>query len=343
MHKLDFKNYLQLITIALMIFLVSFRGDTRDTFSYVEVYRGLQDFPWSPIEFWNKYSMEWGFGILVGIIKKIGLPVEFQFFAVSLLTFFAISRAAVNFGMSPWSPIPFYLCTFFWVHQLMQIRQGFAISFAFWAISIIIRKSQLGISSALVVIVGVLFHIVSIIPVVVGILLSWFAPRVKAVSNIFWAISIFGTFFAICRYLVTSDLLFLTSRISNYVDSEMYAATRSILEPANLRAIFLTIAFFIWRPSADRPWFKCYLILFGIYVAHLGIRLGFLDFAILSGRIGSALGFAEIFLIPMLIKDRFQNAFLRLVLVCAYFLLHLAIAFLVLVPFLPEDYFRPLP
>jgi hypothetical protein len=84
------------------------------------------------------------------------------------------------------------------------------------------------------------------------------------------------------------------------------------------------------------------MIILGIYIAHLGIRIGFIDIAILSGRIGSALGFSEIFLLPMLIKDQINSRLWRVVLTAGYMLVHLSISLLIFTPYLIEDYFRPL-
>jgi hypothetical protein len=336
------KNALYLLLCAQLTLLVALRGDTRDTFNYLEVYRGLDSFPWSPAEFQDKYFMEWGFGILVSLTKQLAIPPEGLFFIVSALTFLAIAKASKRLGLEPWSTLPFYLCTFFLTQQFMQIRQGLAVAIAFWTISIIIQRPQSWLKAAILTLAGVLFHLVSIVPIAVAIIITRITPAHRNYKNYYWVATIFGTIIGACWLASSTDLFALTNRISNYIGDENFGSARSIAEPANLRAIILTLAFITLRPSADRPWFKAYMMLLGLFIAHLGIRIGFIDIAILSGRIGSALGFSEIFLLPLLIKDQINSRRWRIVLTTSYMLLHLSISLLISVPYLIEDYFRPI-
>jgi hypothetical protein len=322
--------------------LVALRGDTRDTSNYLEVYRGLTSFPWSPAEFQNEYFMEWGFGILASLTKQLGIPPEGLFFIVSALTFLAISRASKTFGLDPWSALPFYLSTFFLTQQFMQIRQGLAVAIAFWAISIIIQRPQSWLKSAVLTIVGVLFHVVSIIPILFAIIITRLTPAHRSYKNWSWASTILGTIIVACWLVSSAGLFELTTRISNYIGDQEFGVARSITDTANLRAVTLTLLFIILRPSADRPWFKAYMVLLSMYIANLGIRIGFIDIAILSGRIGSAFGFSEIFLLPLLIKDCFRTTLLRIAFTAGYMLIHFSVALLILVPYLIEDYFKPI-
>lgn len=327
---------------APLTLLVALRGDTRDTFNYLEVYRGLASFPWSPVEFQDEYFMEWGFGILASLTKQLAIPPEGLFFIVSAITFLAIAKASKKFGLEAWSALPFYICTFFLTQQFMQIRQGLAVAIAFWAISIIIQRPQSWLKVVILALVGALFHLVSIVPIAVAIIVAGITPSHRSYKNWYWAAIILGAIIGVCWIVSSSDLFTLTTRISNYIGDEEFGSERSIADPANLRAIILTLAFIALRPSADCPWFKVYMALLGLYITNLGIRLGFIDIAILSGRIGSALGFSEIFLLPLLIKDKINRRHWRILLTTSYMLLHFSIALSVLVPFLVEDYLRPL-
>jgi hypothetical protein len=270
------------------------------------------------------------------------MPPEGLFFVVSALTFVAIAKASKRLGLEAWSSLPFYLCTFFLTQQFMQIRQGLAVAIAFWAISLIIQRPQSWLKLTILVLAGVLFHVVSIVPIAVAIIFSRLTPILRSYKNWYWAAAILGIIIGACWLVSSSDLFELTTRISNYIGDENYGSERSITDLANLRAIILTLAFITLRPSADRPWFKAYMVLLGLYVANLGFRIGFIDVAILSGRIGSAAGFSEIFLLPLLIKDRINHLQWRIILTTSYMFLHFYIALLALVPFLIEDYVRPL-
>lgn len=336
------KNALYIVLCAPLTLLVALRGDTRDTFNYIEVYRDLTSFPWSPAEFQDEYFMEWGFGILASLSKQLSIPPEGLFFIVSALTFLAISKASKHMGLESWSALPFYLCTFFLTQQFMQIRQGLAVAIAFWAISIIIQRPQSWLRASTLTLLGALFHLVSIVPVVFAIIITRFTPTHRSYKNWCWAAILLGIVIGTCWLASSTGLFELTTRISNYIDDQEFGSARSITDTANLRAMILTLLFIAFRPSSDRPWFKVYIALLGLYIANLGIRIGFIDVAILSGRIGSALGFSEIFLLPLLIKDQVRSTLWRITFTSSYMLLHLFVALLVLVPYLVEDYFRPL-
>lgn len=329
------------LCVALAL-LVALRGDTRDTFQYLDVYRSLSQMPWSPEGFQEQYRMEWGFGLLAGMVKFAGLPPEVLFFIISALTFFAIAKASTAFGLQAWSAMPFYLPTFFLPQQFMQIRQGLAVAFAFWAIGLLIRTQRRWFTAGAISLFGALFHVVSLLPVVVTLLWPQFTRPQRSYKNWIWALVTLTLIIVVCRAISLMDVFALTSRISTYINDEEYGATRSVFELANLRAISMVLAFIAFRPQEDRSWFRAYMLLLGLYVAHLGIRLGFIDFAILSGRLGSSLGFAEIFLLAIIIKDRISRPFWKFIVIGLYMALHLAIALLIQLPFLVDDYFAPL-
>ena len=322
--------------------IVAMRGGTRDTQNYLEVYRSLDEFPWSPVEFQAQHYMEWGYGLLTALVKLAGLPPEVLFFIVSALTFFAVAKASKAFGLEVWSAMPFYLSTFFLPQQFMQIRQGLAVPLAFWAIALLIRSSRSWLLAGAVALTSALFHIVALLSFVVTLVGLRFTPRQRSSTNWFWTLVIFTFTVAVCRVVSSTDTFELTDRIGVYVNSEEYAATRSVFELANIRAILMTLAFIMFRPRDDSSHFHSYMVLLGLYIVHLGIRIGLIDFAIMSGRLGSSLAFAEIFLLPLIFLDRVRQPLWRFTLVGSYMVLHLTISLLNQLPFLIDDYFSPI-
>lgn len=322
--------------------LVALRGDTRDTFQYLDVYRNLSQIPWNPIEFQEQYRMEWGFGLLAGLVKLAELPPEFLFFVISTLTFIAIAKASIAFGLNAWSAMPFYLPTFFLTQQFMQIRQGLAVALAFWAIALLIRSQRRWLAVGSISLTGALFHVVSLVPIVITLVLPRFMPRQRSYKNWFWASITLALVIVLCRTIYSIEIFELTNRISTYVNDEEYGAARSIFEPANLRAIFLTLVFIKFRPQEDQSWFRSYMFLLGMYVVHLGIRIGFIDFAILSGRLATSIGFAEVFLLALLLQYRIRQHILRLIFIGGYMVFHFFVALSIQLPFLFNDYFTPL-
>ena len=336
------KTLLLLLFCLAGVIVVALRGDTRDTFNYVEVFRGLDKFPWDPEQFQQEYFMEWGIGALAGLIRALGMPVQALFIAISALTFLAVAKASTRFGLAPWAAMPFYICTFFLSQQFMQIRQGLAVALSFWAIAYIAQGRRNLHNSGALTVSAVLFHMVSAASILTGFIATFLIPRRRSPQNWLWCALCFCVVYATCKAASSLDLLAATERVSAYIGDEEYGAARSIIDPANIRALLLSLTFIAFRPKEDRPWFFSYMVLLGVYIAHLGIRLGFLDFAILSGRLGSALGFAEIFLLPLMINDLTKNTLYRSLITIAYMMVHFAIALHIQLPFLVEDYLRPL-
>lgn len=330
-----------LMFLCFLAAVVALRGDTRDTSNYVEMYLNLHSFPWSPAAFFETYYMEWGIGVLASVVNNLGLPVEIFFFIISLLTFAAIAKASVEFGLSGWSALPFYLSTFFLVHQLMQIRQGLAIAFAFLFASIIFGRKSLNSLAIISAIVAITFHSVSIVPIFFALSLNYLYIYCKKYFNDFiWFASILAIVVFACYAAIQADVALTMDRVSIYMDNDEQVYSRSLSDPANLRAIILSIILFLFRPSIASGWHRNYMLLLGLYVAHLGIRIGFIDLAILSGRIGASLGFAEIFLLPMMLKENIRNSLNRNLIILIFMVLHFIISVYILVPFLIDDYFR---
>ena len=287
--------------------------------------------------------MDWGFGLLAGLVKIVELPPTFLMFIISAFSFLAISKASQNFGLTTWSPIPFYTSTFFITHQFMQIRQGLSIAIIFLGISYLISSKKKRFRIIVTSMVGWSFHLVSIIPLIFSVVLKRTLPRSHGFNNMYWVISILVITIGLCRAISSFELFLLIDRMQAYVDNTEYNSARSILDIANLRAIVFAFAFYLLRPNDKDPSFSAYMLLLGIFIVGLGVRLGFLDFAILSGRVGSAFGFSEIFLLPFVINNTINNNLKRYSLIFLYFSIHLSATFFLKVPFLFEDYFEPIP
>lgn len=345
MHK--FQISLKHVAFGILAFslsiLVAIRGNTRDTLNYVEVYRGLSSIPWSSSAFQEQYLMDWGFGLLAGFIKLMGLPQEFLLFTVSAFTFFAIITASKNFLLNPWGAFPFYLCTFFLTQQFMQIRQGLSVAFIFLAISILARKPFNLFGFLVAGVFSLLFHAVSVIPLLVALILKSYLPRLRSVRNWIWAINIFAVTIILCRLISSLELFSIIERMQSYIGDAEYNATRGVLEPANFRVIILAFAFLVFRPEENEEWFSIYMLLMGIYFVGLGVRIGFIDFAILNGRIGSALNFAEIFLLPLMLGDLVKKRVIRNAFISIYFLTHSIATISLQIPYFIDDYFQPIP
>jgi len=310
---------------------------------YIDIFNDITSFPVNPFQFQQEYMMDWGFGLLSWLVKFFFLGYTGLFFCISGLTFVAMAVAARRFGTDLLSVLPYYLGTFYLSQQFMEIRQGLAVALAFWCISYFtLRERAGGLRILGTAASGFVIHAVSALPVFVGKVLMRTLPKKRSRTNALWAVGIFLTFYVSAQAATHLDALTLFDRISVYNGDPEYAATRGLFEPANVRAFALTLLFYFLRPSEQHHQFKPYMLLLGLYMAHFGLRLGFIDFAILSGRLSTSLGFAEVFLFPMMVATRVKGGFTRSLIAIVYLAFHLAIALSVQLPYLIDDYFTPI-
>ena len=149
------------------------------------------------------------------------------------------------------------------------------------------------------------------------------------------------TFFAARMFMWLDFTELLGRKMNFYTNSEEYGASRDFFNPANLRAlvIFLFILLMSTKRLRETPSF---FVMLCLYACHVGIRFGFFDFFILSTRLSTSLGFAEVFLIPMVVNSKFQNAVVKVIFGALYIAVHLYVSLKVQAPFLIDDYFTPL-
>lgn len=316
------------------ILIATFRGMTRDTDAYKEVYNNILNYPLGVGEFYDKTGMELGYGLLAYPFRFLDIPFILFLFFFSFSTFFFIWKAANNFKINSFFVLICYIPVFFANHQLMQIRQGLAVALVYYTLSILMSSDK-KIKTYIFFIISFFFH---------NVVLVFFVFLSKKV-NIYIAnnkyfvlklIFVFVSVFIFCRFLTFFDFLTITERISNYSGSE-YADERSFFHPVNIRAFLLLLLFVLFRLKYSII-YNFLLILNTIGVA---IRLGFFDFLILSGRLSTVFTFSEIFLVSFLLYFRIRKLY-------AYFFLFLYFSFSLYlnlvyqVPFVLDDYFKPL-
>ena len=322
------------------IVIATFRGNTRDTQVYYDRFLSINSFPNSPVDFYLEYNIEWFFGVLSWFINIIGLPSLSIFFLVSFLTFYAIYRTSINLSLKIYEVLPFYLGTFFITQQLMQIRQGMATAIAFWLLSAVIKKratiwkilTRGGIVSFM--------HIFSPLIIISGGIVAFLKLNISYIKLfLIIAFSISFTIF-ISNLILGSSYFYLIPLVDDYSSLEDTSLSRSPFALANIRAIVLLLFFSIASINLkNNKFFRVFLIMYAI---HVGIRYGFLDFAIVSGRVSVLLGFAEIFLLPISIKAIFRNKTIMVLLCFIYLVVHAYITLFIVAPFMINDYLTPL-
>lgn len=323
-----------------LVLLVANRGDTRDTSTYIDIFSATTEFPTWPMEYYQTYGVEWGFGILSWLVRSLHLGATSLFAVVSAATFFFISRAARLLDLSFYEVMPFYLGSFFLTQQLMQVRQGLGVALAFWVV-VRFAKSQNLRLLLLGAVAASLAHIVALVPPVAALLAQLrTSPRRWRIA--LWALALMVVGFVIARVATGLDAFQVLERLTLYATDDEYGSARSIFDLANVRAAAMLAVFVFACRSRTLAHSHPYQLLLGLYALHLGLRLGFIDFQILSGRLATALGFAEVFLLPMALRTAVASVRTRALISSVYLAIQLAATLTLQTPFLIDDYVAPL-
>jgi hypothetical protein len=330
-----------LLTVVPLSVLVALRGDTRDTSNYIDVYRLARTFPWDPLTLYAEEGMEWGFWLLSWLLNLFDSPPAVLFFVISLITFLFLQRAAGHVQLKLLEVIPYYIGTFFLVQQLMQIRQGVGAAFSLWVIvGAATRRHTVwrffGLAFA-----GTLAHFTTLLPLLATQVLMPLTPRPSRARLTVWCLAVVVCAITVARLFMSFELIEQLGRLSLYAVDEEYNAERGLLAPANVRAFLFLVMFLCFAPH-KLLCSRSYVLMLGLYAAHLGFRLGFFDFLILSGRLSTALGFVEVLMFPMLTQAAVHVAWVRCAIALIYMAVHLSITLTLQAPYLIDDYFTPL-
>src|SRR5574337_824521 len=324
-----------------LIAVAGLRGDTRDTDVYLSVFHDVVAFPWDPVEFYAEHGMEWGYALASWALKAMGMGSTTFFVLISAATCFFIARASLNVGLGAFEAAPFYVGCFFLLQQLMEIRQGLGSAFGLWVVTLIAARRQSVSTAGAQLLAGAMIHLTATLPVVGAHLLRRVLPRPTRIGVVLWAAAIAAMAFAFARAFMHLDIIAELGRLSVYAEDETYSATRDILAPANVRASLLLLLF-VFAAPATLLRSRAYVLMIGLYAAHVGIRFGFFDFLILSGRLASAVGFVEVLLLPMLLRARVRRPATRWAIGLVFIVVQGAVTLGIQAPYLIDDYFTPL-
>jgi len=331
-----------LLAVLLLVLIVTLRGATRDTDVYQFVFRETTAFPLDPTAYYADFGMEWSYGLISWAINGLGGGFPIILLLYSALTFLFLFLAGRNLGLSLGQLLPFYLGSFFIVQQLMQIRQGLAVAFAFYALTRCITRAAGRLEFGMATVVTAMFHLVSVMPLLVGRLamaLPWQVPKRTLLLRL---ALIFIAAITVSQAISGLQFIGIFDRLAQYNEDAEYGSARGLFALANVRAFVLCLlfAYALDRGPATRG--RAYKVLLTMYVIHMAIRIGFLSFAIISGRLSTAIGFAEVFLMPMVLEDVCAKRRDRVLLAIIYLGVHLYVTLFIQVDYILADYFRPL-
>lgn len=328
------RSIIYILIILVFSFITAMRGNTLDTINYKILYDTIDFIPLDYRTFYDRTYMEFGYGLLNAFFKFLNFDFRVFLFFYAFITFIFIKQAADNFGANSVLVLFCYLSTFYFIHQWIQIRQGLSIAIAYYAVSVLVNRNQ-NIKFSIFYIIAISIHNVAA-PFIIFFKNILFRLANYLGRYYYWvALILFVSTIVACR-LFFSVGLGLSERLVRYAESE---ESRSLLHPVNLRAYLFLILFLCFRPRENVNKILDFLIL--INVMGVGIRLGFYDFLILSGRLGTIFTYSEIFIIPLLLSLRFK-ASSKIIFAFLYFVISLYISIVLQTPDIIEQYFKPL-
>ena len=337
------KNTIIFLLVSLLVALiVGNRGDTRDTIIYYYVFRYIDILDLlNPAKFYIFTGMEIGFGWYCYLISFITNSHIVLFTTFSFITFYVIYLVSRKIEVNPIFVLLLYLSSgYFLLLQFMQIRQGFATPLTLYALTIFVGKEdKFYIRFLLITLLAFSFHQVALPIVCIGILLSLLLRIRMSLINFKWlSIVILIVFILIAKFALTDFLVNVSSRVETYSNSAEYSGDIGIFRLPNIKAFFtfLFILFFMNKNLYENKLFAIFFLLFTIGVA---FRIGFSEFAILSGRFATAFSFSEIFLLPFIFY-RFKK--FKTALLIIFVTLQAIATYMFQAPHVINDYFRPL-
>ena len=337
------KNTVVFLLVSLLVALiVGNRGDTRDTIAYYSVFKYIDVFDLlNPIQFYAFTGMEIGFGWYCFLISLLTQSHIIFFTIFSFLTFYIIFLVSKKINIKIIPVLLLYLSSgYFLLQQFTQIRQGFATPLALYALAIFISKdNKFSMKFLFLTLLALSFHQTALLIVIIGIFLSLILKFLSLSFNEFRLCSIILiVFIVIAKFVLVDILISISSRLEEYSSSAEYAQDIGVFRLPNIKAFitFLFILLFMNKKMYKNNLFKVFFLLFAVGVA---FRIGFSDFAILSGRFATAFSFSEIFILPFVF---YRFKYINNILLVLFVIIQAIATYVFQAPYVMDDYFKPL-
>ncbi len=338
------KKYLSFFLVSITASLiVGFRGNTNDTQVYYDVFRNISNLPLTnPLQFYIDTGIEIGFGWYAYIVNAFTTSGVIMFTLFAFFNFYFIFKTAKILDINHSYPTYLYLTSsYFFLLQFMQMRQGLAVciviftltsavkyGFKFWQLILILLSITLHQSAGFLFLFSLPFFLVKD-----NFLRSTNYQKVAGLLYLFALIILF-------KFALLDLLINFSGRLNAYAVSDTYNESIYIFSLPNIKT-FLTLLVLVFFPSKTLEKDNHFqLFLFLMYTA-LAVRVGFSDFAIMSGRLSTAFSYVEIFALPMLLIDRLKmvNRIVFVFIICT---VQLIVTLGFQAPYLFESYFEPL-
>lgn len=305
------KNILYYFPIIILLSLiVGFRGSTRDTEIYYTIFKNIEYFNLlNPKEFYMQSGVEIGFGWYSYIIGLFSDSSIVLFSIYSFLTFYFIYKICQLLEISLGWILLFYLSSaYFVIQQFMQIRQGLATPIALYALVVLFKENKFSLKFWLLSLFAVSMHQISSVPIVVGVIIYFFINIIQKISLVRFKVITFLVFVLITvatKFVIVDWLLQFSSRIMSYSEIDEHNESLGLFRLPNIKA-FMTFLILLFLMNKRFYQDKIFVLFYLLFTLSLAFRIGFIDFAILSGRFSTAFAYSEIFILP-LVLFRFKS------------------------------------
>ncbi len=347
MLKNNFKiNKLSTLSMLLtlpFILIVGLRGGTPDTQVYYNVFLSIKTLPiFNPIDFYLQSGMEIGFGIYAYLICLFTNSSFVLFSLFSLLNFVFIYKSASILNVKYYFVFVVYVSSsYFFMQQFMQMRQGLAISIIFFAAVHYLKFKRIT-PFILLVLLACSFHQSAFVFFIFIIIFSIFngIPYFKGKRFSIFSLSLAFVLILLFKFIIIDFVIGMSSRLQSYSQVSNYSESIGIVNLPMLRTcIILMFALLI---ASNTLWSNVFFrLVFFIQAIALSTRIGFSDFAILSGRLSTVFSYVEIFLLPMVILSRFSLG-LSIFFCIIILFIQLVASLIFQAPYLFDMYFIPL-
>lgn len=341
--KKSFLYYSPVIIIISLI--VGNRGATRDTQTYYDVFKYIEDLDLTnPALFYLQTGMEIGLGWYSYFISLFSNSSVVLFSVYSFVTFYFIYKICqlleISFG---WSLLFYLSSAYFVIQQFMQIRQGLAIPIGLYAVVLLYKEEKFSLKFWLLSLFAVSMHQISAVPIMAGSIFYFFRNKTEKISLIKFKIysSVFliiAIFFS--KFVIVDLLIQFSERILVYSESEEYSENLSLFRLPNIKAFF---TFLLLLVLMNEKFYhnKVFTLFYLLFTMSLAFRIGFIDFSILSGRFSTAFAYSEIFILPLMFF-RFKNPFGIIFILFFTIIQAIATYGFQVPPDFYESYFKPL-
>lgn len=345
--KILIKKHLLYCFFVILFFslIVGFRGSTRDTQAYFNVFKNIESLDlMNPALFYFQTGMEIGFGWYSYLISLLSNSSFFLFGIYSFLTFYFIYKICEKLNIKFRYTLLLYLSSaYFVLQQFMQIRQGLATPIGLYALVLLYKEERFSLKFLLLSLFAVSMHQISSIPILVGSIIYFFRNKIDKISLIKFKILSFLLVVIViflCKYVLINVLIELSGRIAAYSETEEYGQSIGLFRLPNIKAFF-TFSMLLILITKDFYKNKIFVLFYLFFALSFAFRVGFIDLAILSGRFAIAFSYAEIFILPF-IFFRFKKPIGILLLLLFVFIQAVATYGFQVPPEFYESYFYPL-